>query len=262
MRQSPANLHQAYHIRAWIATVRGVPAYAIEQLAGLSACSPLPHDRCVGSFRLYLVRHGQNLANVTREFSYRKVDYSLTDLGREQAEHTARYFRTISTGAVFTSPLKRAVETARPIAGPGGGEPLVVESFREINSGDLEDLPPTDENWQTHDAILDAWMARDFARRFPGGEDFHELTHRIRQGLHHVAESGDGPNRVVVAHGGTILAALHILRPDDDAAAWWAKGIPNCSISEFDVTYARGDFQAEVVRFGDNSHIPGTRPGW
>ena len=38
---------------------------------------------------LYLIRHGENLANLTKEFSYLKVDYPLTPKGRLQAEQTA-----------------------------------------------------------------------------------------------------------------------------------------------------------------------------
>jgi broad specificity phosphatase PhoE len=41
---------------------------------------------------LYLVRHGENLANITKEFSYRAVDYPLTPKGILQAEQTAEYF--------------------------------------------------------------------------------------------------------------------------------------------------------------------------
>ena len=41
--------------------------------------------------RLYLVRHGQSVANVTWEFSYRRVDPPLTDLGIQQAQITAEH---------------------------------------------------------------------------------------------------------------------------------------------------------------------------
>jgi broad specificity phosphatase PhoE len=67
---------------------------------------------------------------------------------------------------------------------------------------------------------------------------------------------------VVVAHGGTVLAALHVLRPDDDPATWWAKGVPNCSITEFEVTATPDGLMSELVRFGDNTHIPEAKPGW
>ena len=45
---------------------------------------------------IYLVRHGENTANITKEFSYKLVDYSLTAKGVQQAEQTAEYFKAVS----------------------------------------------------------------------------------------------------------------------------------------------------------------------
>ena len=58
---------------------------------------------------IYLVRHGENLANITKEFSHRLVDYSLTPKGIIQAEQTAAYFRDFHIDEIYSSPLKRAV---------------------------------------------------------------------------------------------------------------------------------------------------------
>src|SRR6478672_925857 len=96
---------------------------------------------------VYIVRHGENPANINREFSYRLVDYSLTPKGVRQAEDTARFFRDKQIDAIYSSPLKRAVETAEIIAAPLGLPVALIEEFREINVGTLEEQPPTDENW-------------------------------------------------------------------------------------------------------------------
>jgi broad specificity phosphatase PhoE len=82
---------------------------------------------------IYLVRHGENPANLTRQFSCRLVDYSLTPRGVQQAEQTALYFGRLPIGAVFASPLKRAVETATIIAQPLELEVQLLEQFREVN---------------------------------------------------------------------------------------------------------------------------------
>ena len=66
--------------------------------------------------RLYLVRHGENPANLTKEFSYRRVDYGLTPKGVLQARQTAEFFKGKAVHAVYSSPLKRAAETAGIIA--------------------------------------------------------------------------------------------------------------------------------------------------
>src|SRR3954463_9503133 len=129
---------------------------------------------------LYLVRHGENPANLTREFSYKKIDYLLTDLGVRQAEQTAAYFAGLGNGsgaqgidAIFSSPLKRALQTAEIIGGATGHAVTVVEEFREINCGDFDGAPPTDALWQQHDQILAAWRDGDHTAQFPGGENYH-----------------------------------------------------------------------------------------
>ena len=57
---------------------------------------------------IYLVRHGENRANLTKEFSYKVVDYSLTPKGALQAQQTAQFFQDKQIHEVYTSPLKRA----------------------------------------------------------------------------------------------------------------------------------------------------------
>src|SRR5437588_12038201 len=95
------------------------------------------------SNKVYLVRHGENPANLTREFSHRRVDYSLTPRGIEQARQTAEFFRKGRVDELYSSPLKRALETAQIIAGAVDRPITVVEEFRELNVGRLEDEPPT-----------------------------------------------------------------------------------------------------------------------
>ena len=136
--------------------------------------------------RIYLVRHGENVANITKEFSHRLVDYDLTDKGRLQASQTAEYFRTLAESVhidrICSSPLKRAMQTADAISAAVGVPYTVVEDFREINVGDLEKHPPTDESWDTYFRVSDAWYNRRMEVPFPGGEDYDSLYGRFIRG--------------------------------------------------------------------------------
>ena len=79
---------------------------------------------------LFVVRHGENPANVNREFSYKLVDYSLNEKGIQQAEETAVYFLDKGIHEIYSSPLRRALETAEIIAAPLGLPVTVMEEFR------------------------------------------------------------------------------------------------------------------------------------
>jgi broad specificity phosphatase PhoE len=188
---------------------------------------------------VYLVRHGENLANITREFSYKKVDYPLTERGVRQAEQTAACFAgrgaRSSIDAVFSSPLKRAVQTAEIIGAATGHPVTILEGLREINCGEYDGRPPTDEMWAEHDRILSRWRAGDHGIRFPGGEDFHELMARARSALARVVEGRDGQSLLVVAHGGSVGAALNAVCRDLDHELVWTVPNRNCAITELEL---------------------------
>ncbi len=191
---------------------------------------------------LYLVRHGENPANINREFSYRKLDYWLTDLGIRQAEQTAAYFAALTGGptgrridAIYSSPLKRAAQTAQIIGAATGHEVEIIEEFREINCGDFDGAPPTDAMWEHHDQILRSWRDGDLEVRFPGGEDYHTLLARVRSGLSQAITGRDGQHIVIVAHGGIVGASLKDLCADADHSVIWTVPNRNCAITEIEL---------------------------
>lgn len=184
---------------------------------------------------LYLVRHGENPANLTREFSHRVVDYSLTPRGLRQARETAAHFAIAGQriDAIYASPLKRAFETAEVIAQRLELPLRLDERLREVNVGALEAVPPTPETWAQHDAIFARWLTGDPAACFPEGEDGHTLRGRMRASLDEMVARWPGGRVVVVAHGGIFAAALPALCANYPVAEQPARlHIPNCAITE------------------------------
>lgn len=118
--------------------------------------------------RFYLVRHGENPANITKEFSHRKVDYPLTDKGQLQAYQTGEYFLSKNIDAIYSSPLKRAIESAEIISKILHLKFEIIENFREVNVGLLEELPVSEENWKLHNEIIMSWI-----RGHPDSKSFH-----------------------------------------------------------------------------------------
>lgn len=207
--------------------------------------------------KLYLVRHGENLANLTKEFSHRKVDYSLTPKGRLQAEQAAAYFRDRDIHAVFSSPLKRAMETAVTIAGALGQEYTVVEEFRELNVGELEDPPPSEEKWRIHHGVWLEWFNGNRATAFPGGENHTQACARMRQGLESTLAGREGQNLIVSGHGGLFLASLGEMCSNVNLAIIFLQEYHNGSISEIDFTWDGKKWAGEMIRWGDTSHLHG-----
>jgi broad specificity phosphatase PhoE len=207
---------------------------------------------------VYLVRHGENVANLTKEFSYRKVDHSLTPKGRLQAEQTAAYFKGKGIQAIYTSPLKRATETAEIIGQALGLDYTVVEAFRELNVGNLEEPPPTDEKWRIHYGVWFEWFQGNLSAAFPGGEDYHIVSGRFRDGMQAVLNGNAGDSQlIVVGHGGIFMAGLSSFCAGVSMAELVTHEYHNGSISELHLTRESGAWRCALARFADASHITG-----
>lgn len=206
--------------------------------------------------RILLVRHGENHANLTKEFSHRAVDYPLTAKGRLQAEQTAAYLRGYPVTQVFTSPLKRARETAQIIAAGVGVPVTVLEGFRELNVGTLEAQPPSAASWRLHGDIVRAWADGDADTRFPEGEDFTELVARVREGYEAICAGRDGETLVLVAHGGSLGLPLLSLVSDLDRELLRTTH-HNCAVSELAATYDGDALRLRLVRWASSAHLHG-----
>lgn len=206
---------------------------------------------------IYLVRHGENLANITKELSCRKVDYPLNEKGRLQARQTAAYFRDLEVDAIFASPLKRAIETAKFIARETGCQVSVMENFRELDVGDLEDMGNSPEGWRLHFQVLREWQAGKLDTQFPGGENYYMARDRMRAGVEQILAGRTGQKIVVVGHGGIFSASLHDLCPQADFARLLEQENHNCSVSEIVMFAVNGRWEGELVRWADFSHLHG-----
>jgi broad specificity phosphatase PhoE len=182
---------------------------------------------------VHWARHGENVANLSRRFSFRVYDGDLTERGIAQAEQLAETLRAAGHhyDLLVSSPLRRARQTAGIVSArlglPLGTE---LEDLREVNVGDLDGRSDT-AAWQTYDAILASWRGGQADQRFPGGESGSELADRMRRALRTVAGLTAG-DAIVVAHGASIRAAVPALTGQPDPGADLATG----GLARFTVT--------------------------
>jgi 2,3-bisphosphoglycerate-dependent phosphoglycerate mutase len=170
--------------------------------------------------KLLWARHGENVANLTGTLSYRVFDGDLTERGKRQARELAGRLaaagRADPVRLLACSPLRRARQTAQ-IVGSQLGLPdaLEVDDLRELNVGLLDGRSDT-YAWHTYYQVLAAWRAGHTHVRFPSGEDRNELCTRLRRALLAIADRSAGTTSLVVAHGGSLRAALPCLAVEAD----------------------------------------------
>jgi len=214
--------------------------------------------------RLFLVRHGENLANLTKELSSRRVDYSLTPKGILQAEQTARHFLAAGEAgragytihAVYSSPLKRARETAEIIASHLGLPVVVMDNFREIDVGDMELQPSTVEVWAIHNRIIEGWFRGQVEKAFPNGDNYITICNRMRAGIEQIVAGKDGQSIIVVGHGGIFTVTLPDLCPKVDLHYLRTEN-HNCSISEIEVEWNGGRLEGRLISWASYAHLHG-----
>jgi broad specificity phosphatase PhoE len=187
---------------------------------------------------VHWARHGENVANLSRTFSYRVFDGDLTERGIAQAEHLAETLCAASPGygLLVCSPLRRARQTAQIVSGrlnlPVAAE---LDDLREINVGEL-DGRNDDSAWQLYQATLAGWRSGRLERRFPAGESGYELATRIGRALRAVADEAGAQDGVVVAHGASLRAAVPTLTGQPEPGT----DLPTGAVARFTVTRRRG----------------------
>jgi probable phosphoglycerate mutase len=163
---------------------------------------------------LYLVRHGQTESSKRRAYSGRS-DVPLTARGREQAREAARQLAGAGVGAIFTSPLSRALDTAQAIAEATGAPLTIDERLTEIDYGAFEGLDRAGAS-ALLGAAFDGWRADPFGSPVPGMEPLPAALDRARAAT--AAALTAGERTVVVGHQGIlriVLIALGCLAPQD-----------------------------------------------
>ena len=207
---------------------------------------------------LFIVRHAECITNVTKEFSYKKYDYPLADKGIIQAQQTGEHFKNIQIDHIYTSPLKRAVDTAKAIAGTRDIEITILEDLRETNVGNLEGPPPSLEKWRIHNQIVDDWFNGDLESAPPGGEDYHTLLKRTRAALITALKNRKDANIVIVGHGGMFIFTMHDYCENVDMASSRSLVVNNCSITTLDAAYIDGDLRCKLIEWASTKHLSGT----
>lgn len=153
--------------------------------------------------RVYLIRHALPDFPGGERMCLGQTDIPLGAEGRSQAAAMARTLPAVSR--VYSSPLARAVETARAIA-----EPVILEGLLELSMGEWDGL--TFREIQQRYPQLYAARGLDSTLSPPGSEPEGEGLARFRGALEQAAEEAPG-DLAVVAHGGVIRQLLATLRP-------------------------------------------------
>lgn len=166
--------------------------------------------------RVIFARHGESRANVEGVICNRDQPYGLTTLGRHQARVLGERLRSEGVGALYSSPIPRAYETAGIVGRCLGLTPVVAAGLREPDRGMLEGRRDA-AAWRQHEALHRRWMVdHDHSARIEGGESLVEVRRRLEAFLDElVRQHGTSDSAVLcITHGALMLAVLPLVLHD------------------------------------------------
>lgn len=202
--------------------------------------------------RLFLVRHGQSAGNAAGRFGGHSAT-PLSELGKTQAEITARALARARIGAIYSSDLLRAVETAEPLAKLLDLPVIKTSAFRERKVGVLEGKT-FDESRIEHPKDYYALVNRNIHHVITDGESYRQLLKRATFALHEILRSHDGENVVIFSHTGAIcfltLYLLGAINRRTRTTPWLVTS--NCGINRFEI---RGRFNIRLLAMNDTRHL-------
>ena len=154
---------------------------------------------------MLLIRHG--LPIHIKNLDGKPADPPLSEVGHDQARLVAESLREESIDRIYSSPLRRALETAGPLAADRGLEIEVEARISEFDAAaseylPLEELKRTDpEGWR-------AFVAGGYSSEV----DFEAFVAEVVCGLQHLIDQNPGRRIAVFCHGGVINSwATHVL---------------------------------------------------
>ncbi len=165
--------------------------------------------------KIYFVRHGESEANLLHEFSNRGFKHGLTARGIQQADELARNLQGIPFAQIYTSPIKRAVQTAQTL-GKQLNIPLeITAALKEFDCGELEGKS-NPESWKIYDRVVAQWQQGNWTERIPGGESHLEIQARFIPFIEGIIQTHQDENILLVGHGGTYHSMFPLIFEDLD----------------------------------------------
>lgn len=171
----------------------------------------------------------------------------LDAVGQEEAARLGRRLLAWPRGGLYSSPLQRALMTARAV-----GEPVQVDALQELDQGELEGLSGQ-EAFARYPRVFNTWAQDPAAAVIPGGETLQQVQDRALHALEAIArQHPPGPPVVVVTHQmvlATVISAalglslrhLKLIRQ------------ANAALNVLSWTAERG---LQVRRLNDRAHLP------
>lgn len=179
--------------------------------------------------RLLLLRHAET-ADPSR-FHGSESDIGLGERGGRQALAVARYLVDENPSAIITSAMRRAINTAEPIADACGIGYQVELDLHERSMGSLSGVS-REEGLPAYADAVKQWTEGNLDYTHAGGESYTMIQRRVVPVFDRVVAAWRGKTVVIVAHGVVIRVLLTTILPGSSPADFKSFAIDNTAIND------------------------------
>jgi broad specificity phosphatase PhoE len=197
--------------------------------------------------KLILARHGETMWNVEKVFRGR-ADVNLDEVGIKQAELLGKYLSNWELEAIYSSPVKRALDTANIVARDQKVAVRIAEGLIDFDFGEWQSLPEQEVK-RLYPAILNEWQSNPHKVKMPGGESLEDVRMRAVEVVSDVLSKHQG-NVLLVSHRVVIKVLIcYLLGLDNSHFRNISQDVGGITI----FNYADGRFV--LTRHNDTSHL-------
>ena len=202
--------------------------------------------------RIIVVRHGQTAWNEGEGERFRgRADIELDEKGIRQAEATAKRIAREGVNAIYSSPLKRTMSTAKALSEPPGLPVQPIEGLIDIDFGKWQGLS-LKEAADDDPKLYDLWLQSPHLVTFPGGENLGQVQQRVVSALETLIPGHREQTIVLVSHKVVCKVLLcHLIGLG--TSGYWKVEQDTCAVN---IAEAEDDI-IKVALLNDTCHLKG-----
>jgi len=171
--------------------------------------------------RIILIRHGQTEWN-QKEVFRGHADMPLDNTGRDQARAVAEGISPFDIQRIYSSPLQRAIETARIIGAKFGIEPCTDRGLIDMDFGVWEGLP-LETVQKDYPDLYKVWLREPQNLQLPDGESLEAVRQRLNRFLDGIMSGPHDHDIAIVSHRVILKVLICIMLTLDNSFFWRIK---------------------------------------
>lgn len=200
--------------------------------------------------QVVVIRHGRTEWNRIERFRGR-ADIDLDEMGKRQAEATAKRAAELGISEIYASPLRRTMTTARIISEQLSLTVQPLPGIMDIDFGEWQGLTPEEAAARDGNLYM-LWREHPHMMTFPSGESLADVSSRASRAVEDVLEQADNKTIAVVSHKVVCqLLILHFIALDN--SHFWQIGQDVAALNLFDIR----DGVPSAVVLNDTCHLKG-----